>query len=46
MVSEFAPKKFGSGPPNRFQGAESEMNKGRLDAIVGIPCMKEIDLDL
>ena len=32
----------------RFQGAGSKTNTGRLDAIllVGIPCMKEIDLDL
>ncbi len=35
-------------PSNRekFQGAESKTNNGRLDAIVVIPCMKESDLDL
>ncbi len=29
-----------------FQGAESNMNNGGLDALVGIPCTKEIELDL
>ena len=30
----------------RFQGAEPKTNNDRLDAIVVIPCMKEIDLGL